>query len=82
MNIGTLRKTSTRPQKWTRKGVCLSCGVSTGSNHAKACTLEYTKTQPTNAKQNKEKQREYNRKYYILKLKEKRQRASKTHLSV
>lgn len=28
--------------KWSRKGNCTACGVNTGSNHSKGCTLKIT----------------------------------------
>jgi len=41
MIIKTFKTKSERPKKWTRKGQCPSCFVSTGSIHKKNCALIY-----------------------------------------
>ncbi len=44
--LETRRTKNSKPPCWTRKGVCPSCGVKTGSHHNKMCKLEYKKFIP------------------------------------
>ncbi len=38
---GETGKQKDKPKKWSRKFCCPSCGVRTGSNHKKTCTVNY-----------------------------------------
>ncbi len=35
------RNRKEKPKTWSRKGVCPSCGVGTGSKHNESCTFDY-----------------------------------------
>ena len=41
-------KKNKKPRKWSRKGRCPSCNVSTGSNHSKDCKFDYRLEDYTN----------------------------------
>jgi hypothetical protein len=41
MEITTRKTKKEKPKTWSRKGLCPSCKVGTGSKHIKGCELKY-----------------------------------------